>query len=187
MLTESRWRRNVESALAVALLVLGASCSDSPTAPASPRPTDGSSQFLGLSWFGSSPKLLSCPSSETQRSTAVIGSLGGTLSLGGTSVSIPGGALLDDTSVELTIPAGQYMEVDLTVNGGQHINFLKSVLVTIDYSRCNRYDTLFKVLNVWNIDPDTKALLQNMGGIDLKLTQSIIFATPHFSGFAIAY
>ena len=102
-------------------------------------------------------------------------------------MTIPGGALLDDTSVELTIPAGQYMEVDLTVNNGQHISFLKPVVVTIDYSRCNRFETLFKLLRVWNIDQDTKALLENMGGIDNKLTQSITFITPHFSGFAIAY
>ena len=187
MRKETRWRRSVGSVLAGALLVLGASCSDAPTGPRTPAPADGSSKLLGLPIFGSSPKLLSCPTSETQSATALIGSLGGSLSLLGTSVTIPGGALLDDTSVELTIPAGQYMEVDLSVNNGQHINFLQPVVVTIDYSRCNRWSTLFKLLSVWNIDQDTKALLQNMGGIDNKLTQSITFVTPHFSGFAIAY
>ena len=187
MRKETRWRRSVGSVLAGALLVLGASCSDAPTGPRTPSPADGSSKLLGLPIFGSSPKLLSCPTTETQSATALIGSLGGSLSLLGTSVTIPGGALLDDTSVELTIPAGQYMEVDLTVNNGQHINFLQPVVVTIDYSRCNRFSTLFKLLSVWNIDQDTKALLQNMGGIDNKLTQSITFVTPHFSGFAIAY
>ena len=79
------------------------------------------------------------------------------------------------------------MEVDLSVNGGQHIDFPQPVVVTIDYSRCNRWETLLARLNVWNIDQDTKALLQNMGGIDDKLAQSITFSTPHFSGFAIAY
>ena len=189
MQTESRWRRSVGSVFAIALLVLGASCSDGPTAPRSPSPADSSSKLLGLPIFGGggSPKLLSCPSDETERTTALIGSLGGTLSLLGTSVTIPGGALLGDATVELTIPAGQYMEVDLTVNNGQHISFLQPVVVTIDYSRCNRWTTLFKRLSVWNIDEDTKALLDNMGGIDNKLTQSITFITPHFSGFAIAY
>jgi hypothetical protein len=109
------------------------------------------------------------------------------VSLGGTSVTIPLNALLGPTTVELNIPAGQYMEVDLTVNGGQHITFLQPVVVTIDYSRCNRFATLLAPLSVWNIDPVTKALLQNMGGIDNKLTQSITFLTTHFSGFAIAY
>jgi hypothetical protein len=117
----------------------------------------------------------------------LISSDGGSLSLGGTSVRIPTGALLGPTTVELTIPAGQYLEVDLTVNNGQHITFLQPVVVTIDYSRCNRADTLLKLLSVWNIDPTTKALLQSMGGVDNKLTQSITFVTPHFSGFAIAY
>jgi len=177
--------------VAVALLALGASCSDSPTAPRapSPSPADSASKLLGLPIFGggSTPRLLLCPSDETQQTTGLIGSLGGTLSLLGTSVTIPGGALLGDTQVELTIPAGQYMEVDLTVNNGQHINFLQPVVVTINYSRCNRWSTLFKLLSVWNIDQDSKALLENMGGIDNKLTQSITFVTPHFSGFAIAY
>ncbi len=189
MKTESRGRRSVGSVLAVALLVLGAACSDSPTAPRSPSPADSSSKLLGLPIFGggSTPRLLSCPSDATQQTTALIGSLGGTVSLLGTSVKIPSGALLGDTQVELTIPAGQYMEVDLSVNNGQHISFLQPVVVTIDYSRCNRWSTLFKLLSVWNIDQDTKALLENMGGIDNKLTQSITFITPHFSGFAIAY
>jgi hypothetical protein len=89
-------------------------------------------------------------------------------------------------NVQLTIPAGQYMEVDLTVNGG-HFIFPEPVVVTIDYSRCNRLATLLYPLSVWNIDPTTKALLQNMGGIDNKLLQNITFTTLHFSGFAIAY
>lgn len=189
MRTESGWRRTVGSVLAGALILLGASCSDAPTAPtrALPSQADSTSKLLGISLFGSSPKLLYCPTSETQSTSALIGSLGGTLSLLGTSVTIPGGALLGDTEVDLTIPAGQYMEVDLGVNGGQHISFLQPVVVTIDYSRCNRWDTLFKTLSVWNIDETTKALLENMGGVDNKLTQSITFTTLHFSGFAIAY
>jgi hypothetical protein len=187
MRKQSVWRRSIGTALAGALLVLGASCSDAPTGPRTPSPQDGNSKLLGLPIFGSSPRLLYCPSSETKSATAVVGSLGGTLSLLGTSVTIPGGALLDNTTVELTIPAGQYMEVDLTVNDGQHINFFQPVVVTIDYSRCNRFSTLFRLLSVWNIDQETKALLENMGGIDNKLTQSITFVTPHFSGFAIAY
>ena len=79
------------------------------------------------------------------------------------------------------------MEVDLSVNGGQHISFLQPVVVTIDYSRCNSWYTLFKPLSVWNIDETSKALLENEGGLDIKLLQKITFYTSHFSGFAIAY
>lgn len=189
MLTGSTIRRGVASTLTVALLALSASCRDvtAPTAPASPPNGGQPSQLLGLPIFGSSPRLLVCPSSETQTTSALLGVDGGTLSLGGTSVTLPLGALLGETTVELTIPAGNYMEVDLTVNGGQHISFLQPVVVTIDYSRCNPWSTLLKLLSVWNIDQDTKALLENMGGIDNKLLRTITFSTSHFSGFAIAY
>ena len=188
MLRRSKLGRRFGSTLAVALLVFGGSCRDATTAP--PDPSNASppaDHLLGLPSFWRSPRLLSCPATETQSTSAQIGAEGGTLSLGGTSVTLPLGALLEATTVELTIPAGQYMEVDLSVNGGQHIDFPQPVVVTIDYSRCNRWETLLARLNVWNIDEDTKALLQNMGGIDDKLAQSITFSAPHFSGFAIAY
>jgi hypothetical protein len=137
---------------------------------------------------GSSPvKLLACPTNQAQMTSSSIGLAGGVLSLAGTSVTIPLGALSAVTTVELSIPAGPYMEADLTVNGGQHITFLQPVVVTVDYSRCNRNDTQFRTLTVWNIDPATKALLEDMGGVDNKVTQSITFLTPHFSGFAVAY
>jgi hypothetical protein len=183
-------RANLGRLAAVLVIALGfaGSCRDLPTAPTS-EPTAQAQGGPNSNLFGwwSTPKLLSCPASQSQSTSALLDIQGGTLSLGGTSVSIPLNALLGPTTVELSIPAGQYMEVDLTVNGGQHITFLQPVVVTIDYSRCNRLQTLLSPLSVWNIDPDTKALLQNMGGIDNKLLQTITFVTPHFSGFAIAY
>jgi hypothetical protein len=190
MLNRLSWGRRL-SALGVGLLIAIGSCRDLPTAPSAPATpatapaaNDPSNSLFGL--FGP-PRLLSCPTSDAQSTSALLGTDGGTLSLGGTSVKIPLGALLEPTTVELSIPAGDYMEVDLTVNGGQHTTFPQPVVVTIDYSRCNRFSTLFKLLSVWNIDPSTKALLEKMGGIDNKLTQSITFSTLHFSGFAIAY
>lgn len=177
------------AAVLVIALGLAGSCRDLPTAPSTPQVTKDTtgSRLLGLPGLWSTPTLLSCPTSQSLSTSAIIDATGGTLSLDGTSVTIPLNALLGPTTVELNIPAGQYMEVDLTVNGGQHITFLQPVVVTIDYSRCNRLSTLLAPLSVWNIDPTTKALLQNMGGVDNKLTQSITFLTPHFSGFAIAY
>src|SRR5579872_6857573 len=140
--------------LVIALGLVG-SCRDLPTAPSSPPATKDapSSNLFGLPGLWSAPTLLSCPTSQSQSTSALIDVQGGTLSLGGTSVTIPLNALLGPTTVELSIPAGQYMEVDLTVDGGQHITFLQPVVVTIDYSRCNRLATLLAPLSVWNIDP----------------------------------
>lgn len=137
-------------------------------------------------WHQSSPELLSCPVSTTTTTSALIGVHGGTISLGGSSVTIPAGALLGTQTVELTIPAGHYMEVDLSVNGGQSIIFQLPVVATIDYSRCGTSAATLRPLSVWHIDEHTKALLENMGGVDDKLLQQITFTTGHFSGYAVA-
>jgi hypothetical protein len=131
------------------------------------------------------PKLLECPSSEAQQTSAVIDIDGGTVSLGGTSIVLPASAVLSPTTIELTIPASRYMEVEITANGGEHFNFLRSVLVTVDYSRCTSAPR-WEPLSAWYIDSDTKALLQRMLSVDNKLTRSVTFSTGHLSGYALA-
>jgi hypothetical protein len=138
-------------------------------------------------WFPPPPQatLAICPSSETQSASGLLGVLGGTVSIGGTSVVVPLGDLLTDTSIELTIPASAYMEIGVTANGG-HFLFQDPIAITVDYSRCSP-DIQAKALSVWHIDPNTHSLIENMGGVDNKLTHSITFTTIHLSGFAIAY
>jgi len=165
-----------------ALLAVGACGDQQPTAPLKP-----SEPGLLLGLPGSSPTLLQCPSSESATATTTIGPAGGFLSVGGTSVSIPLGALLEPTTIELTVPASQYVEVRIKAKGQEHFIFESPITVTIDYSRCTRSDLLFRLLTAWEIDPETKDLLERMGGIDNKLTRSVTFSTIHLSGYAIAF
>jgi hypothetical protein len=152
--------------LAIGLIVLTGSCHD---------------------WFPPPPQatLAICPSGQTQNASGLLGALGGTVSIGATSVVVPLGDLLTDTSIELTIPASPYMEIGVTANGG-HFLFDQPIAITIDYSRCSS-GVEAKALSVWHIDPNTHELLENMGGIDNKLTHTITFTSIHLSGFAIAY
>jgi hypothetical protein len=185
----SMFGRKAGIGLAIVFLALSASCRDVPTAPTTPATPKDPSKLFGFPSY--TPQLLICPSTQDQSISASMGLDGGTLSLAGSSVTIPAGALdpslltLGPATVQLDIPAGQYMEVVLTVNG-QHTSFLQPVIVTIDYSRCNRWFTLTHLLSAWYVD-DSNTLLQNMGGFDNKLTQQFIFSSLHFSGFAIAY
>lgn len=164
------------------------SCGDSSVTapPAAPRTAAPSSSLLGglLGGLWGTPKLIECPSTETLQTSAVIDAAGGTLSLGGTRIVLPAYAVLSPTTVELTIPASRYMEVELTANGGQHFLFERAIFVTVDYSRCG--DEADKPLSVWYIDSDTKALLQRMLSLDNKFGRSITFVTGHFSGYALA-
>ena len=174
-------RKPLLIALAAALAT-GAGCTaERPTSPSAP------SRLLGLGGWGSStPKLLVCPTSAAQSATAVIDALGGTLTAGGMTVVIPANAVLAPTSFTLTVPASQYVEIEVGAGGADHYVFLQPVVVVLSYSRCGGGSLLSAPYQAWNIDPDSKALLENMGGVDSKLTHTVTFSTLHFSGFAIA-
>lgn len=135
--------------------------------------------------FGT-PKPVSCPTNATSSTTATIGPLGGLLSLDGTSVSIPAGAVLGPTTITLKVPASRYLEIDLTANEQEHFVFEAPLVVTIDYSRCTRANIGFAPLSVWYWDSATGVFFENMLGIDNKLLQTITFITPHFSGYVMA-
>ena len=135
---------------------------------------------------GTSPSLVECPANETATTSAVVGLLGGVIQLGGTSITIPSGALTAPTLLQVTIPASRYMEIDVTAVGFTSFLFQQPVSVTIDYSRCARSDVDQQTLHVWHIDPVTKQLLDDMGGTDDKTSRRITFSTGHLSGYAVA-
>jgi hypothetical protein len=166
MANSSKLRMKLAASLAVALLAFITSCDWH----LSPPPT---------------ATLAVCPSDQTQSTSDILTTLGGTVSIGGTSVVVPAGALLSSTSIELTIPASQYMEIGVTANGGHYL-FQQPITITIDYSRCSP-DVQQKVLSVWNIDLDSNQLLQQMVSVDNKLTHQITFTTIHLSGYALAF
>jgi hypothetical protein len=168
--------------VAAALAALGACGDQAPTEPIKP----GAERSLdGL--FSWTPRLVTCATDETRSTSAVVGPLGGVIALGGTSVSIPADALLQSTTVELTIPASRYVEIRLRANNQEHFQFALPIAVTIGYSRCDRLDVLFRPLTAWYIDVDTKEPLHPMVGVDNKITRSVTFLTNHFSGYAIAF
>lgn len=160
-----------------AILFVGLSCGE----PRATAPDTSMSQS-----GGSSPSLIECPTNETTTTSAVVGLLGGVIKLGGTSITIPSGALTAPTLLQVTIPASRFMEIDVTAVGFTSFLFQQPVTVTIDYSRCARSDLDQQTLTVWHIDPATKQRLEDMGGTDDKASRQITFSTGHLSGYAVA-
>jgi hypothetical protein len=137
-----------------------------------------------LFWFD--PSLISCPSTESASTTAVVGPLGGELGVAGTVVSIPVGALLEPVTMTLTVPASNYMEIDVSVEGTTGFLFETPITVALDYSRCTSWRARFFPVSVYHIDSDTKALLELMPTVDDKFTHTATFTTGHLSGYALA-
>jgi hypothetical protein len=116
----------------------------------------------------------------------VIGVLGGTVGVDGSRITLPPGAVLEPTTITVTVPASKYVEIDVSANGAEHFEFLVPAAVTISYARCTRSDINAKVLSAWYIDSVLKTLLQHMGGVDNKITRTVTFTTDHLSGYSIA-
>jgi hypothetical protein len=130
------------------------------------------------------PKLIECPASEPVSTSSLITTLGGLVSVGGVSISIPAGALLTDALVTVTVPASQFVEVEISVEGHEHFLFELPTVVTVSYERCSRGFLL--PLSAWHIDPETHALLERMPSIDNKLLRTVTFTTEHLSSFALS-
>ena len=152
--------------------VAAVSC-EPPTVPPSQDPTQ--------------VRLVSCPTTTSLTTQAVVGPLGGTVSLGATTVAIPSGALSAPTLITLTIPASEYMEIDVRANDLLSFVFNKPIGVRIDYSRCDNPVLSTAKLSVWHIDTESKALLENMGGTNDRENRSISFTTGHLSNYAVAF
>jgi hypothetical protein len=131
-------------------------------------------------------RLIECPTNQVATNSGLIGILGGTVAAAGTSISLPAGAVLTSTLIRVTVPASTYMEIDLTANDLLTFLFLRTVTVTIDYSRCPRSVTDGKTLTVWLINTQTKTLLLNMNGVNDPVQRRMTFTTDHLSGYAIA-
>ena len=131
-------------------------------------------------------RLIECPTAQPSTTSGMIGVLGGTIAAAGTSVVLPAGAVLAGTIIRVTVPASTYMEIDVTANDLLTFLFLKSVTITIDYSRCPASVTAGKTLTVWHINTQTKALIENMNAVNDPVLRRISFTTDHLSGYAIA-
>lgn len=174
MRTLSRWLAGP-----LTLLVASITACTEPTAPGA---RDGDRALLA------GAKLVVCPTSESQTTTALIDPLlGGSLAIGGTRIDIDSGAVTLPTLLTMTVPAGNYVEVRITALGLEHFLFEREIEISIDYSRCTRSDIDAAPLGAWYIDGVTKTPLENMGGVDDKAARTVRFRTDHLSSYAIAY
>lgn len=131
------------------------------------------------------PAPVECPVSTTRSTTATIGLLGGALELDGHRVVIPAEAVLAPTEFTLTVPASNYVEIDIKAAGQEHYQFRKPVSLTLSYARCTRTNIDKEALRIFYIDSRSKALIDDMGGTDDKTARTVTTGTDHFSGYVI--
>lgn len=168
-------------ALLPALALLAACGGDSASGPVSPEAVAAN---LGGT-PSSGPVLVECPAEVTRTASATIGTPGGTLELDGHRLHVPRGAVRGPTKFDLTVPASNYMEVEVHANGQQHFNFQTPATLTVDYSRCTRSNVDGELLRIFVVDETTGEILEDLGGVDDKVARTVTTVTPHLSGYSI--
>lgn len=161
------------------LLALGA------TVTACDAPRSGEDTAAPLLSSAARPTLLQCRTDEARSSRGRIDSAGGSISLGGHAVVVPGGAVASALEISIEVPVSDVAAIELEANGEEHWQFLAPVTVTIDYSHCPD-GQLNGALSVYHVDLATGQLLEDMGAVDNRHARTITFTTDHFSGYAIA-
>lgn len=134
----------------------------------------------------SGPVLVECPVDHEISTTGTADATGGSIRLENHELALPVLAITSPTEFRLAAPVSNYMEVDIGAKGESGFTFNKPVSITIDYSRCSRSNIDKAPLSVWHIDADSKALLEDMGGVDDKENRTVTFQTDHLSHFSIA-
>jgi hypothetical protein len=130
--------------------------------------------------------LIECPVNEDKSVIGILGATGGTIGMDNHRLSLPPLAVALPTSFELRARASNYLELRVRANDMIGFDFNRTATITIDYSRCNRSNIEKFELTVWKIDPDSKRLLEHMGGVDDKVARTVTFQTDHLSTFSIA-
>ncbi len=174
-----RWT-GVRRFAAVALAAALTACSEPTTAP---QFDDAAPNLSGTQ---TASGLLECRRTFFDITWGLVGPVGGLLSLDGHSITFPPLALDRLALVTLRTPSTRFVEVEARVNGRDHFQFAQPVTVVLDYSRCQPWQIGPEPLTVWQIDPDTKAFIRDMGGVDDRENRRITFTTDHFSGCAVA-
>lgn len=134
------------------------------------------------------PQPLVCPSDEAVSDQAVIGPDGGMINVRGTSITIPAGAVSEETLFEVILPASPYMETEIHAVGTEHFFFAQPATITINYSRCAA-DAVPETARPQGayIDSNSKKILELMGGEVDRAARKVTFSTGHLSGYVVAF
>lgn len=172
-----RLRNLLLSALAPVSLLALTSCAEPARSPLAPDQPLMTSTSTGAT-------LVECPTDVTRSVSATIDLLGGTLELDGHKLVIPANAVLFPTTFTLTVPASNYLKIQVTADGEEHFQFESPVSMTLSYERCSRSNIDKKTLVIWYVS-SADALLENMGGTDDKTARTVTTSTDHLSDYAL--
>jgi hypothetical protein len=124
---------------------------------------------------------LVCPTDDSYTASRTIGRNGGTLKVGPHTLTIPSGALAQDTRITATAPSGSYAEVRFKPHG---LTFKRDVTLSVSYAKCGLLQKNNPPVIVY-ADDDRNILEILKSTIDTR-QKTVTGKTDHFSSYILA-
>ena len=124
---------------------------------------------------------LVCPTNDSYTATRTIGRNGGTLKVGPHTLTIPYGALSQDTRITATAPRGSYAEVQFQPHG---LTFKRDVTLSVSYAKCGLLQKNNPPVIVY-ADDDRNILEILKSTLDTR-QKTVTGKTDHFSSYILA-
>ena len=120
--------------------------------------------------------------------TSVIGPRGGVIAGGGAQLVIPAGALTEDVAITMTVPAGDFLDVQFAPHGLQfRVPATLSIAVRGTVAAGNR-DLLSELIGVYHNDDAQDGRLTPEETFPLRVQREwAVFPIEHFSSFSLGF
>lgn len=124
---------------------------------------------------------LVCPTNDSYTASRTIGRNGGTLKVGPHTLTIPYGALSQDTRITATAPSGSYAEVQFKPHG---LTFKRDVTLSISYAKCGLLQKNNPPVIVYA--DDNRNILEILKSTLDTRQETVTGKTDHFSSYILA-
>lgn len=124
--------------------------------------------------------LLMCQQQEYAVTTAVIGPMGGQISVGNHSLRILENALSEDVTITAEQIAGQVNSVRFSPEG---LQFAMPTMLTLSYENCDSIPYSKRIVYT----DDSLQILQSLPSVDVDSLSQVNALIYHFSRYAVAY
>lgn len=165
------------SAMALMGAVVLANCGDSnPAAPVMQSDARVEAGLLGTATNG----LLACSPLASATTSKIIGTGGGTITVGPHTLAIPAGSLSGNVTIKAVLKSESANRVHFEPEG---LQFAKGATLTMSYANCGLLSSL-AVRQIAYVKPDL-SLLNLLLSVDNLLTRKVSAQIQHFSDYAV--
>jgi hypothetical protein len=124
---------------------------------------------------------LVCTTNDSYTASKTIGRSGGTLRVGPHTLTIPSGALAQDTRITATAPSGSYAEVQFQPHG---LTFKRDVTLSVSYAKCGLLQKNNPPVIVYA--DDNRNILEILKSTIDSREKTLTGKTDHFSSYILA-